>query len=76
MDKELKKFIKQNRKMLQKLFEWRMKELKQILCNLDLADKNLEVKYRAFRYFLDEMRQWLISIKIISEKKDKKNEFI
>jgi len=76
MDKELKKFIKLNKKTLQKLFEWRMKELKEILSNLDLSDKNLEIKYRAFRYFLDEMRQWLISIKIISEKKDKKDSFI
>ena len=60
-----KNFIRQNREILQRLFNRRIEELKNNVFNMESKDRDLEIR------FINEYRAWLKSIKIIKDAKEK-----
>jgi len=65
-----KRFIKNNQDMLKGLFEARVEELERLAGNLDpnLTAEEFKIKYLGYKNFINEMRAWLKTIKILTQK--------
>jgi len=72
IDKELKRYIKQNHIWLERLFKLRIEELKANVFNMETGQpRDDEIR------FIKEFRAWLGDIKIIIEpKQEKKDNFV